>query len=464
MMHWLSVAVVVSTLTTVILCEGDFDCAFEGTLCGWTQPPMAFDVEWVVQQGATPNANTGPEVDRTTGTISGAYVYYDGRSYTADGTATLKSPELDSRFSNGKLSFWLNMYGSGIDSLRIYQRPADVFSHPNLELLIITGQQSTEPMWLHREVNLTEVSYNFHIAFKTTEGTSIESDVAIDDVELISPEISTTDSSIVTTKEATTTRQIDVQSTTGSTTELVGSTESQPIDQTSAIDSTGVDFNCAFEGTLCGWTQPAMAFEVDWVVQQGATPNANTGPEVDRTTGTISGAYVYYDGRSYTADGTATLKSPELDFRFSNGKLSFWLNMYGSGIDSLRIYQRPADVFSHPNLELLIITGQQSTEPMWLHREVNLTEVSYNFHIAFKTTEGTSIESDVAIDDVELISPEISTTDSSIVTTKEATSTRQIDVQSTTGSTTELVGSTESQPIDQTSAIDSTGDKHYKPS
>ena len=44
------------------------------------------------------------------------------------------------------------------------------------------------------------------------------------------------------------------------------------------------DFECNFDSGLCGMTQDSVD-SADYILNSGATPNSNTGPSADHTTG-----------------------------------------------------------------------------------------------------------------------------------------------------------------------------------
>ena len=44
------------------------------------------------------------------------------------------------------------------------------------------------------------------------------------------------------------------------------------------------DFRCNFDSGLCGMTQDALD-SADYILNSGPTPNSNTGPSSDHTTG-----------------------------------------------------------------------------------------------------------------------------------------------------------------------------------
>jgi hypothetical protein len=51
-----------------------FDCDFEIFFCTW-QSDFSADIQWLRHTGATPTEATGPQIDHTTLTPFGYYIY-----------------------------------------------------------------------------------------------------------------------------------------------------------------------------------------------------------------------------------------------------------------------------------------------------------------------------------------------------------------------------------------------------
>jgi hypothetical protein len=81
------------------------------------------DHDWRTLTGTTPTSATGPDVDHTTGTSSGRYLYIEPTMNCLNKTASLITPVLDlSASSHPVLSLWYHAYGADIGSLH-----ADIF-------------------------------------------------------------------------------------------------------------------------------------------------------------------------------------------------------------------------------------------------------------------------------------------------------------------------------------------------
>src|SRR5687768_9119236 len=101
--------------------------------------------------------------------------------------------------------------------------------------------------------------------------------------------------------------------------------EAEPLSGTSCSGS------CALTGTWRNadqWAFPQAG--TDWLSEDGSTPSTSTGPDVDHTTGTATGKYVYVETSGCT-NTTAFLVSDICDFSAQSApRISFWWHMYGA--------------------------------------------------------------------------------------------------------------------------------------
>ncbi|MFC1731599.1 right-handed parallel beta-helix repeat-containing protein, partial [candidate division KSB1 bacterium] len=156
-------------------------------------------------------------------------------------------------------------------------------------------------------------------------------------------------------------------------------------------------------GTLANdWTtSPSSGFR--WEVQSGPTTSFATGPANDHTYGNSNGIYLYTEASSGSQGAIAYLTSPCLDFSgTSSPVLKFWYHMYGSSMGTLELEQMIGGVWSSAGF---IKTGQQHTSEndAWTEAIVNLSTGAEK--IRFKATRGSSIYSDMAIDDLFIYQP-----------------------------------------------------------
>ncbi len=147
---------------------------------GWTIDPLT-GFRWQVDVSNTPSSNTGPNVDHTTGTSTGVFMYSEASSGTAGAKCYLYPPCGD--LSGVELHFWYHMYGATIDSFAVQAMVNGVWT----TFWGLQGQQQsamTDP-WLQA---ITGVPSNAQgVRFMVKRGTSYTGDVALDDVLFIEP-------------------------------------------------------------------------------------------------------------------------------------------------------------------------------------------------------------------------------------------------------------------------------------
>ncbi|XP_053196560.1 MAM domain-containing protein 2-like [Scomber japonicus] len=150
---------------------------------------------------------------------------------------------------------------------------------------------------------------------------------------------------------------------------------------------------CDFEAGLCGYTQDKQKDTADWEWRRGPTPTSYTGPRGDHTTGL--GYYLHMEASPMLPGQNIRLLSRPL--RGSRGPqcLSFFYHMYGSGTGQLSVHldKDGEDVL------LWQLSGEQSIA--WLRATVQYQSDSQH-QIVFEAIRGTSVRSDIAIDDIIL--------------------------------------------------------------
>lgn len=161
-------------LTTGVL-MAPAQCDFESGLCGYTQNKHSDDAQWLRRRGPTPTSYTGPRGDHTTGL--GYYVYLEATPLLPGQSARLWSPSLRGSRGPQCLMFHFHMYGSGIGRLSVRVDEGG----EERELWERQGEQSMG--WL--KAALQYHSDRIHqIVFVATRGSSVRSDIAIDDIKL----------------------------------------------------------------------------------------------------------------------------------------------------------------------------------------------------------------------------------------------------------------------------------------
>lgn len=149
---------------------------------GWTADPMS-GYGWQIDNGGTGSVDTGPDMDHTTGTGSGIYLYTEASNGVLGDSATLVSPCMDlSSLSVPTLKFWYHMYGSTIDHLAVEVLDGGTW----YEIYTIYGQQqtSTTDVWKISTVSLSGHPNATKLRFVGVRGSSYYGDIAIDDIQI----------------------------------------------------------------------------------------------------------------------------------------------------------------------------------------------------------------------------------------------------------------------------------------
>ena len=168
------------------LCATTTDC--EVTICplqnGWVNETNGTtdDIDFRTNAGSTPSAGTGPDIDHTTGTATGNYLYLEASGGCNGKTALLTSPCLDlTTLTDPQLSFWYHMYGAAMGELHF-----DVYNGDSWTLDVmppITGNKGNS--WNQQIVSLNAFSGDVvNLRLRGITGTDFTSDLAIDDINI----------------------------------------------------------------------------------------------------------------------------------------------------------------------------------------------------------------------------------------------------------------------------------------
>ncbi len=141
---------------------------------GWSNSPGTNG--WIIWNGSTPTANTGPPGDHTSG--QGSYAYCETSSPWSTATFTLDmGPRSTAGLTSPTLDFWFHMHGNNAGTL-------DVESFDGLSwtsIWNISGDQGVS--WQNARVPLTPVSNTVQFRFRY-QAVAENGDVAIDDIAL----------------------------------------------------------------------------------------------------------------------------------------------------------------------------------------------------------------------------------------------------------------------------------------
>uniref|UniRef100_A0A3P9IGI6 MAM domain containing 2 n=1 Tax=Oryzias latipes TaxID=8090 RepID=A0A3P9IGI6_ORYLA len=151
--------------------------------------------------------------------------------------------------------------------------------------------------------------------------------------------------------------------------------------------------NCDFEAGLCGYSQEKEKDAADWQRRRGPTPTSYTGPRADHTSGL--GYYLHMEASPMLPGQSARLLSRSVRGGRGPQCLQFFYHMYGSGTGELRV------LLNGEGQEALLWqqSGEQSVA--WLRGQVQY-QWDRPHQIIFEATRGSSVRSDIAIDDIIL--------------------------------------------------------------
>ncbi len=177
-----------------------------GSANGWTIDPTT-GYRWEAEDATGANENssgTGPFFDHTSeGTAGGFYMYTEATSGVAGDVANFISPAIDlSTYTCPKLNFWYHMFGPGMGELHIDANDGTGWV---LDVMpaIVGGQHATgDAAWSEATGSLAAFASGtaVQIRFRGIRGSSFESDMSIDDVDIIDD---TSDDIGITTVAAT---------------------------------------------------------------------------------------------------------------------------------------------------------------------------------------------------------------------------------------------------------------------
>ncbi|XP_077977476.1 MAM and LDL-receptor class A domain-containing protein 1-like [Glandiceps talaboti] len=162
-------------------CETDGHCSFEGSsTCLWRNG-IGDDFDWLIGQGVTPSAYTGPSTDHTTATSNGSYIYIETSSPRVQGdTARFESPVIPESSNRGLyLYFWYHMYGPHIGNLKVIRW---ISEEEEYVLWAASGDRGN--VWRSERIILDPTCTNYKVMFEGTRSNDYQGDIAIDDVYL----------------------------------------------------------------------------------------------------------------------------------------------------------------------------------------------------------------------------------------------------------------------------------------
>ncbi|KAI0237715.1 hypothetical protein LSAT2_011692 [Lamellibrachia satsuma] len=169
--------------------------------------------------------------------------------------------------------------------------------------------------------------------------------------------------------------------------------------------ATDAESACDFEQDMCGWTNSNQD-QFDWIAGSDETPTVFTGPSWDHTygDGLKQGFYLYTEMSSPRRPGdSAQLWSPIFPSTYSGKCFQFWYHMFGRAeVGSLSVFMKPIKEKFPGRLPVVIVVGNQGDE--WQVQHVTIPPLHEEFQIIIVAERNQSVFSDIAIDDVSVIS------------------------------------------------------------
>ncbi|XP_019643185.1 PREDICTED: CUB and sushi domain-containing protein 1-like [Branchiostoma belcheri] len=160
-----------------VICHDPVQCDFEASICGFQQDHQTDDFDWTRNCGETASDGTGP----SSGYGSSCYVYTEASSPRVQGqVARLTSAEFQTEGCQ-QLQFYYHMYGGNMGTLNVYLETRTYVITSELAFTI-SGDQSNS--WHRLAIDIPEDGYH-KVTFEAILGSDFESDIAIDEVQLI---------------------------------------------------------------------------------------------------------------------------------------------------------------------------------------------------------------------------------------------------------------------------------------
>jgi PKD repeat protein len=408
--------------------------------------------------------NTGPSGDHTTG--SGTYAFSEQINFgPAPFTAQLRSPRIDlGALTSPELSFWYHMFGGSIGDLQV---AVSANGGPYSVVSTTTGQQQTASTsaWQEAIVDLSAYANDtVRIRFRSIQSTfGNAGHVAVDDISIYEQPTCAKPTNLAFVSN--TTNSITMDWTTGGASNwqveygpqgftpgsgTVVATSTNPFTLNGLNASTTYDIyvqdSCGI-GDVSFWVGPVAMATACGILNAPVTENfdgaqwtrgpffnslgtldtcwdrtpintsffykvgppiftGGSGADVDHTTGTSSGKYVFTESQGFGGAGTPSLKSPSIDLGpLGVPELSFWYHMFGNDIGDLEVKISTNGGGSFTSL--LTITGQQqsSSGEAWKESIIDLTAYANDTVIVeFIGSKGAfgGFQSNICIDDFDI--------------------------------------------------------------
>jgi MAM domain, meprin/A5/mu/Somatomedin B domain len=168
----------------------------------------------------------------------------------------------------------------------------------------------------------------------------------------------------------------------------------------------GPQLSCDFEtDDICGWTH----IDFDWQRRNGYTRNElRTGPMHDHTSmKPLEGFYMLSESELKRENDKARMISPTFATENSvNACFRLFYHMYGTLVGRLAVYVKPvskrmAEILDEPKYKFFNVTGNQGK--VWKEAYFTIDQFDEEFQIVIEASSGMELWTDIAIDDVALM-------------------------------------------------------------
>lgn len=361
-------------------CPAAGSCNFEKDLCDWTNSNAGDDFDWERAQGSTVTTGTGPQTDHTLNTAYGTYLYIEASAPRVTGD---KAWLVSGTFSNGTsqcLSFWYNMNGNGMGSLHVNVWP---FNAGLSQTTVWSKSGNQGPQWYQDQVPILNPGVNYRVVFEAVRGSSINSDVAIDDIAMVPGDC---------TGHQITTINPCMYNCDGHCVTSAQVCDLVP-DCQDGQDEAGCGYNCNFENTTCKWTR-ANGTSFIWRMGQGASQSSFAGPSLDNTILSPLGHYMYLDVTSGVTAFDGRYISPQLKQASPSCEMVFYYHMYGSNVGRLLVFVQN----DYQETQVYRLKGDQGNS--WQRAVVSIGRQTNPFYMIFSARRSFATRGDIAIDDI----------------------------------------------------------------
>ncbi|XP_023487707.2 MAM and LDL-receptor class A domain-containing protein 1 [Equus caballus] len=389
-----------------VTCSNRLLCDFESGFCGW-EPFLTGDSSWEFVKGLTSGENRLPDVDHTTNTNHGSFIYFGACQSPA--VAKLGSPILTKSLTAStpcQVRFWYHL--SQHSHLSVFTRTSlDGNLQKQGDLIGISESQ-----WRQAKIDLCAKAGESTLPFQLIlEATVLSSNatVALDDIS-ISQECEISHKSLPGTSVQNK-GQEDVISSPPPNFEAGFvpledadySSSSKFYDLTSDCPRGAEEANCVskcdFEANSCGWFEAVSGDDFDWTWSSRSNLPAEfeqQAPPQDHTHNTAQGHFMFILKKSSSLSQIAKLQSPTFSQTGPGCTFSFWFYNYGLSVGAAELLLHMEN--SNESTVLWRVLYNQGNQ--WSQATIQLGRLTEPFHFSLSKVSLGIYGGVSAIDDI----------------------------------------------------------------